>query len=160
MMLSATGLELCSLCPGILSYRPPPPQFFVNPKAFSPNRKGFLCEQGRDAVVACAHMGGGNAKKLLPIDQKLLLASRDSAINEGVLSCWACEDTYHPRATETGLLPQASQRPSSTSPHFPLPDFPSKSFRDGTRWGKPEAKLGNYGTKRQARKDLPRRQDK
>ena len=101
-------------------------------------------------MVACAHMGGGNAEKPLSVDQKLLPASRDSAINGEALSSGACKDIYHTRAPETGLPPQASQRSSSRSPHFPLPGFPTKSFRDGARWGKPEAKLSNSGTKGQA----------
>lgn len=101
-------------------------------------------------MVACARVRGGNAEQPLSVDQKLLPASRNSAINGGALSSGACEDTYHTRATETGLPPQASQRASSGSPHFPLPGFPTKSFRDGARWGKPEAKLSNSGTKGQA----------
>lgn len=147
-MLSATGLELCSLCPEILSYCALNSLSTQRPSC--PTEKVLSVKRRRDAVVECAHMGRGTAEEPLSRDQKLLLASRASAINGGALSSGDCEDIYHTRAPATGLPPQASQRPSSGSPCFPLPGVPNKSFRDSACWDKPEAKLSNSGTKGQA----------
>lgn len=83
MMLSATGLELCSLCPEILSYCPLNSLSTQRPSC--PTEKVFSVKRRRDAVVECAHMGGGTAEEPLSRDQKLLLASRASAINGGAL---------------------------------------------------------------------------